>query len=97
MKTVFIIIMVMGLFGSIVFFPVPIAKRSTCIADHHTLNTRLPYSDTPQRGPGPAHNRGRYLLQSYLQSWAFLWWTSLLITGISAYKLNTLKRGAQKP
>ncbi|MDZ7724380.1 MAG: hypothetical protein U5R06_16645 [candidate division KSB1 bacterium] len=86
-KSIFIVLFIIGLIGSILFFPLPIDQRSTCIADHHTAYGRLSDSDTSPHSPGSAPMRNRHRLQRYLDSWAFLWWTSLLITGISTWKL----------
>ncbi len=94
-KAMFTVLFVVGLIGSIVFFPVPIDRRSTCIADHHLLGGKMAAFDAPPSRFGQPHMRSRLLLQRYMNTYAFLWWSSLLLAGVSAWILRRLYRSSR--
>jgi len=89
-RALFILLFLIGLTGSIVFFPMPIDRRYTCIAEHNAYVQEIMQDDDVSQPASRQVLEEHGLLQRYLNTFAFLWWSSLLVIGIGAWKLRRL-------
>ena len=73
---------VLGLIGTVVFFPVNIGNHHTCLF-HRFMDDSTYLSGTNM----PGHSEGEHhlILSAYLKSYAYFWWMSILLFALGIY------------
>jgi hypothetical protein len=93
-RTIFVVIAILGLTGAVVFFPINIGDRYTCLY-HRYVAADMPAAGVD--GAMPGHHTAvsgsdaearHHLHAQYMGTFRFVWWGSLalLLIGISGIK-----------
>ncbi len=89
-------LIIIGLGGTFLFFPIMLSGRYTCFY-HRIFNYDSPVAEVAAHpGPSSEMQNGsmrtpKTLLHSYIHSYALVWWASLLIVGLSVLAIRAKK------
>ena len=95
-KSLMHFLILIGLGGTFLFFPVMLNGRYTCFY-HRIFNHGSPVEEVsahPEPSSDMHHGsmaRHETLLHSYIHSYALVWWASLLIIGLSVLAIRAKK------
>lgn len=95
---VFLVSGIIGLSGSILFFPVNFGNRYSCLFHLLMLPDQASTPEMPATPTGPndpqAETMRQYLQQQYFRSYRYYWWGSLLLLALSLAALKASKKTA---
>ena len=86
-KKIILILLFIGIVGTVLFFPVKMDSGYTCIFHTGCSRNAVPCSD------GVSVDRNcSLMLQQYLIPFGFAWWISLAVLVIGIYNINKFKK-----
>ncbi len=106
-KLVFLILLISGVAGGILFLPVALDGNYTClyhkmVQKNNQVNilandtgVKISECEAVQESENGHHSispSGHDLLNTYLANYAFLWWGSLALAGFCFYRLRCVNR-----
>ena len=86
-KHLLIVLISIGIIGTVIFFPVNINDHYTCLF-HRLQDNSITLSEISLHDGG--NNMHHSILEIYLQGYAFLWWTSIALFTISIIFLKKI-------
>ena len=90
-KYPFLIFLLLGLFGGLLFFPVQLSDGYTCFY-HRIFDNDHPVMHHAQHQKLlNMHSSGHEFMDRYIHSYAWFWWGSLALLAFTIYRLKFYK------
>ena len=89
-KYVLIFIMMLGIAGGLLFFPLQLNDGYTCFY-HRFFDSDRPVIKHAHIITQIQEHHSTEMIDAYISGYAFFWWGSLVLTGFGIYKLNFYK------